>query len=147
MQTNPSSLADRLATQDVMVRYAACLDERDFDAYRACFAPDVEFHGFGPDVIHGVDAWIEFVSGVLDRFEATQHMLGPPRIELRGSQAELRTELAAQHFYREPAGRIFSLWGTYRSTLVRLEDRWCIQRHALDTRATRTDDAYRAPRE
>lgn len=145
MEITAESLADRQATQDVMVRYAACLDERDWVAYRDCFAPDVEFHGFGPDVITGIDAWIEFVQGVLGRFDATQHMLGPPRIELSGSQAELRTELAAQHFYREPKGRIFSLWGTYRSLLVRLPERWCIQRHALDTRATRTDDAYRSP--
>lgn len=146
MESAAQALADHLATQDVMVRYAACLDERDWVAYRECFAPDVEFHGFGPEVISGVDAWIEFVEGVLGRFEATQHMLGPPRVVLSGSQAELRTELAAQHFYLEPKGRIFSLWGTYRSTLVRLPERWCIRRHALDTRATRTDDAYREPR-
>jgi hypothetical protein len=146
MESEAQALADRLATQDVMVRYAACLDERDWVAYRDCFAPDVEFHDFGPQVISGVDAWIEFVEGVLDRFEATQHMLGPPRIVLSGSQAELRTELAAQHFYHEPKGRIFSLWGSYRSTLVRLPERWCIRRHALETRATRTDDVYQEPR-
>ena len=35
-------VADRIALQDVMLRYAAGVDERDFDLYSSCFIEDVE---------------------------------------------------------------------------------------------------------
>ena len=133
----------RLAAQDVIVRYAACIDDRDFKAYRGCFTEDVELHGFGREPIRGIDAWIAFVERAIAPYAATQHMLGPPRIELAGpeaEQAELRTELQAQHFYREPRGRIFTLWGTYRTIVVRADAGWKIQRHELQTSAVRTTD-------
>ena len=40
-----SELEDRLAIQDVMTRYAAGVDDRDFEQYRGCFADDVEIVG------------------------------------------------------------------------------------------------------
>lgn len=143
MGSDAADLGDRLAVQDVLVRYAACIDDRDFEAYRSCFAPDVELPGFGPEPIQGIDAWIEFVRAAIEPFEATQHMLGPPRIELRDGQAQLRTALQAQHFHREPRGRIFSLWGTYHSTLVKADGAWRLRRHSLEVRATRTHDRFR----
>jgi len=128
------------AARDVIVRYAACLDDRDFDTYRDCFATDVELHGFGREAIRGFDAWLEFVKKALAPFEATQHLLGPPLVSPRGEEAELRTELQAQHFFREPRGRILTLWGTYRTSLVREGGVWRIRRHELETRATRISD-------
>jgi 3-phenylpropionate/cinnamic acid dioxygenase small subunit len=134
-----SEASSRLAAADVIIQYAACIDDRDFNGYRACFAPDVELVGFGPDPILGVDAWVKFVRKALEPYAATQHMLGPPRIELRGDdRAELRTDLQAQHFLREPRGQIFSLWGTYRTSLARAEGRWAIVRHELQVRSVRT---------
>ena len=132
-----SSAEDRLAAQDVMIRYAACIDDGDFDGYRECFAPDLELHGFGPETIRGVDAWLDFVHKALEPYRGTQHMLGPPLVDLRGDQAELRTDLQAQHFLREPRGEIFTLWGTYRSSLVRLNGAWKIRRHELVVRSVK----------
>ena len=131
--------SSRLEAADVMIQYAACIDDRDFDGYRACFAPDVELIGFGADPIRGVDAWVEFVHKALEPYTATQHMLGPPQVQLRGEErADLRTDLQAQHFLREPRGQIFSLWGTYRTSLARTEGRWAIVRHELQVRSVRT---------
>jgi hypothetical protein len=56
-----SDLADRLAIQDVMTRYAAGVDDRDMAQYRACFADDVEIVGFGGDPVQGADLWVEDV--------------------------------------------------------------------------------------
>lgn len=143
METNSEALADRLAVQDVIARYAACLDDRAFARYRDCFWPEIELHGFTPDPVRGVEAWLEFVRKTLERFAATQHMLGPPLVLVSRDSAEMRTDLQAQHFYREPAGRIFTLWGTYRSGLERRGGSWRMLRHELLTRATRVSDAYR----
>ena len=85
-------LGDRLHAQDVIVRYAACIDDRDLTRYRGCFWPEIELHGFGAEPIRGIDAWIEFVVKALDRFRATQHMLGPPDVSLAGDHAELRNQ-------------------------------------------------------
>jgi hypothetical protein len=134
---------DRFSAQDVIIKYAACIDDRDFEKYRECFASDVELHGFGAEVIRGVDVWIDFVHKALSNFFATQHMLGPPQVELNADRAEMRTDLQAQHFLHEPKGRIFTLWGTYRTSLVRTDPAWKIVRHELVTRATRSSDAYR----
>ena len=137
-------LADRLAVGDVIVRYAACIDDRDFDAYRSCFTRDVQLHGFGADPIRGVDAWLAFVAKALEGFDATQHLLGPSAVTVSGDTATLRADVQAQHFFAEPRGRILTLWGTYRSELARSAGAWHIERHQLDTRATRVSDAYRS---
>jgi 3-phenylpropionate/cinnamic acid dioxygenase small subunit len=131
-------IRERLSAQDAIVRYAACIDDEDFDTYRGLFVSDVELHGFGPEVIRGVDAWLEFVHKALEPFRATQHLLGPAQIHVVGDRAELRTDLQAQHFFREPRGRILTLWGTYRSSLVKNDGVWRIRRHELSTRATET---------
>lgn len=136
-------LRDRLDVAEVIARYAAGIDERDFADYRRCFTADVEFLGFGAEPIHGVEAWVDFVEKTLEPFRATQHMLGPSQVTLRGDEAELRAELRAEHFYREPPGRIFTVWGTYHSRLVRADAGWRIGRHRLDVRARRTLEAPR----
>ena len=46
-------VADRIALQDVMLRYAAGVDERDFDLYASCFIEDVEILDFGEEPIKG----------------------------------------------------------------------------------------------
>ena len=38
---------DREALQDLMLTYAAAVDERDRQRYAGCFAEDVEVVGFG----------------------------------------------------------------------------------------------------
>jgi hypothetical protein len=138
------SLHDRLAVADVITCYAACIDDRDFDRYRSCFDSDVELHGFAAEPIRGVAVWMEFVHKALEGFRATQHLLGPASVSLAGDGATLRADVQAQHFFIEPAGRILTLWGTYRSELVRDADAWRIRRHQLDTRSTRVSDAYRS---
>ena len=59
-------VADRIALQDVMLKYAAGVDERDFALYRSCFADDVEVVGFGEQTVRGADAWLDFVKTALE---------------------------------------------------------------------------------
>ena len=46
-----SDANDRRQLQDVMLSYAAAVDDRDMARYRACFADDVEIVGFGEAII------------------------------------------------------------------------------------------------
>lgn len=135
------TLLDRQAIADVLTTYAATIDERDMNRYRALFRDDVEVVGFGPETLKGLDAWVVFVGSQLDRFRSTQHMLGPQLTQIDGDEAEARTDLQATHLMREPKGEIFVLWATYRTRLVRdaeAEHGWRITRHELVPRASQT---------
>ncbi len=130
---------DRIALQDVMLSYAAGVDERDFDLYRSCFADDVEVVGFGDETVHGAEAWLAYVKNALERFGPTQHMLGPQLATVDGDSAQCRTDVQALHYLKEPEGGILTLWATYKSDMRRIEGRWRIVRHELVSRGTKVE--------
>ena len=132
-------VADRIAIQDVMQRYAAGVDERDMDLYRSCFADDVEVVGFSDGTISGADAWTDYVIGALERFGPTQHMLSPVYAEVNGDEAKARTDVQAMHYMKEPQGQTLTLWATYNSNMQRIDGEWKIVRHELVSRGTKID--------
>ncbi len=129
---------DRIELQDVMLHYAAAVDERDLERYKACFADDVEVVGFGTQTYHGRDAWVSYVWGALAKYRATQHLLGPQFATIEGDMAHTRSDVQALHFLNGDGAR-FILWATYHTTMRRTEGRWLISRHALSVRGTSTD--------
>ena len=130
---------DRIALQDVMLSYAAGVDERDFDLYRSCFADDVEVFGFGDETVHGAEAWLAYVKNALERFGPTQHMLGPQLATVDGDNAHCRTDVQALHYLKEPEGSTLTLWATYKSDMRRIDGRWRIVRHELVSRGTKIE--------
>lgn len=128
---------DRTAVQDLMLRYAAGVDDRDFEAYGALFTDDVEALGFGDDPVVGRDAWVAFVRKALERFTATQHMLGPVLATIDGDRARCRTDLQALHVLAARPEGMWVLWATYRTDMVRTAQGWKISRHELVRRADR----------
>ena len=133
--------ADRIAVQDVMLRYAAGVDDRDMTLYHSCFADDVEVVGFGADTYHGVDNWVSYVTTALEKYGATQHMLAPMLATIDGDSADARTDVQALHYLIEPAGSTLTLWATYRSKMQRIDGDWKIIRHELISRGTKIDSA------
>lgn len=129
--------ADRIALQDVMLRYAAGVDERDMTLYASCFADDVEVLGFGPNEFHGAQAWVDYVRGALEQYGPTQHMLGPQLATVDGDTAHCRTDVQALHYLKNPAGQILTLWATYETDMARKANGWKITRHRLVPRGTR----------
>lgn len=132
-------LEDRIALQDVMLRYAQGVDERDLRLYRSCFTDDVEVVGFAEGTVVGGDAWAEFVKNALIPFGATQHMLGPQLATVDGDTAHCRTDVQAVHCMKEPEGEVFTLLATYVTDMVRINGQWKIKRHELVTRTTRRE--------
>jgi 3-phenylpropionate/cinnamic acid dioxygenase small subunit len=131
MSQQPPDVADRLAIQDVMARYARYIDERELDLFRALFDDAVELDGFGSEPLVGPDAWLAFVESTLARFGRTQHMLGPVLSEVEGDRARARTDLQAIHVHAPPDSGVFTLWGTYHTELTRDGAGWRIVRHRL----------------
>ena len=88
-------VADRIALQDVMLKYAKGVDERDFDLYRSCFADDVQVTGFGSETYKSAEEWLIFVKDALEQYGPTQHMLGPQLATVEGDRAQCRTDVQA----------------------------------------------------
>lgn len=134
----PETMADRAAIQDVMLKYAAGVDERDLNLYRSCFADNVEIVNFGSQTYQGIDSWADYVWAALEKYQATQHMLGPSLITLDGGKASVRTDVQALHFLKEAESKTFILWATYKTEMQRLQDDWKITHHTLHVTGTKT---------
>jgi len=127
---------DRRQLQDVMLSYAAAVDDRDMARYRACFADDAEIVGFGEAVVNGADTWTASVESQLEAFSATQHLMSPQLATVSGDAASARTDVQALHVLKDGDGAMFTLWATYLTNFIRTADGWKIARHELVIRAT-----------
>ena len=128
--------ADRFAIQDVMLHYAAGVDERDMQMYRGCFADECDIVGFSDQTISGGDAWTAHVEQALKKYGATQHMLGPVLAVINGDEAQCRTDIQAMHYLVQEPGNTLTLWGTYRTQMRRISGQWKIVRHELIRKGT-----------
>lgn len=122
-----AEVADRLALQDLIARYAVVIDSRDFDALDALFTPDatIDFSTFNGPV--GDLAEIKaFLSASLPFFTRSQHMMGLPLIDLDGDTAHARTSCSNPMISEKPDGRtsvwLIGLW--YDDDLVRTAEGW-----------------------
>jgi len=131
-----SEADDRRQLQDVMLSYAAAVDDRDMARYRACFAEDAEIIGFGEETVTGADAWTASVESQLDAFSSTQHLMSPQLASITGDTASARTDVQALHVLKDGNGAMFTLWATYLTDFVRNDDGWKISRHELVIRGT-----------
>ena len=131
-----SEADDRRQLQDVMLSYAAAVDDRDLARYRACFAEDAEIVGFGEETVTGADAWTASVESQLDAFSSTQHLMSPQLAAITGDTASARTDVQALHVLKDGNGAMFTLWATYLTDFVRNDDGWKISRHELVIRGT-----------
>ena len=127
---------DRRQLQDVMLSYAAAVDDRDMARYRACFAEDAEIVGFGEETVTGADAWTASVESQLDAFSSTQHLMSPQLASITGDTASARTDVQALHVLKDGNGAMFTLWATYLTDFVRKDDGWKISRHEPVIRGT-----------
>ena len=133
-----TDLENRLAIQDVLTRYAAGVDDRNLDMYRACFADDAVIFGFSGGTVTGADAWTAEVKSKLAVFEATQHMLGPQLVRIDGDTAWTRTDVQALHYLKDQPGTTLTLWAIYLTDYRKIDGQWRITRHELVRRGSRT---------
>ena len=131
-----SDIADRIAVQDVMLRYAATVDEKDYPGYKALFTEDVEVVGMGPEVMHGIETYYPWWKEALDQYNNTQHMLSPTYATIDGDTAKTRTDVQATHYPKGESDPTVTLilWATYHTDMRRVDGQWKICRHELVSR-------------
>lgn len=133
-------IEDRMAVQDLMLKYTSSVDERDRDRYRSCFADDVTVVNFSEQDIHGVDAWLKHVWTALEAYSSTQHLLSPVYASISGDVADARSDVQATHILVNPENgeppKPFILWASYHSQMHRIAGEWKIHRHELAIKGT-----------
>ncbi|MGI5242255.1 nuclear transport factor 2 family protein [Dactylosporangium sp. CA-139066] len=124
-------LVDRMAVQDVLVRYATALDSRDWQLLRTCFTPDAVgvYETLGEQ--HGYERIEALCRGALEPLAATQHIITNIVVELAGDRARTSCYLQSMHVRERPDGDNFIVAGQYRDELVRTADGWRIARRNL----------------
>lgn len=118
------AIVDRLAISDLLIDFARCLDERDWDGYVANFADDgvleLPFGTFtgraeiAATATHGLDA-----------FDATHHISANHAIRIDGDTARSRSYLLVAHVPDSgDPGRHGDAGGWYDCTYRREADGW-----------------------
>ena len=129
--------ADRQAMQDVMLNYAAAVDERDQERYARCFTEDVEVVGFGDGTVNGLANWLNYVFTALDKYSSSQHLLAPMLASMQGSIAITRSDFQATHFLKGDDPGPIVLWATYKTHMREVDGQWRICRHELEARGSK----------
>ena len=117
------ALADRIAAEDLLTRYATAVDRRDWEQYRSIFTADAEIDYTSAGGIAGtVDEVVEFLSTSLELFEMTQHLVSNIDLEVNGESATVTAMF--NNPMRLPGGDTWFTGGWYHHDLVRTPDGW-----------------------
>jgi len=100
---DPANLADRAAIADLMAVYCRGIDRLDRELVRSCFHPDAtDTHGS----FHGsVDEFIDWAFGLLDRYDATMHLIANHHATIVDDTAVAETYGIAFHRSTDPEPR------------------------------------------
>jgi hypothetical protein len=126
-------LADRAEIAEVIGRYFAALDERDWARLDAVFAPGAALvYDLGAPARSTHPEMVELFRRFCEQFVVTQHLASPPLVELAGDRARARTGLRALHVQEDPAGarNVWTVYGVYHDVLARAPGGWrIVERH------------------
>jgi 3-phenylpropionate/cinnamic acid dioxygenase small subunit len=122
-------VADRIEIDDLLTRYAAALDAKDWDLYTTCFTPDAFIDYTGAGGIKGTLPEVkQWLAEVMALFPMTQHLVTNRTVVIEGDTATSRSYLF------NPMGlpdgdnglMLFFEGGYYNDKLVRTTDGWRI---------------------
>ncbi len=97
-------LVDRAELHDLVLRYAAGVDRRDWEQVRSCFVPDLKVVDWGDTPFADREEMLEYIKGVAF-FRTTMHMMGNQFIEIDGDTAAVDTLAMIAHELERPDGR------------------------------------------
>jgi hypothetical protein len=132
----PQEAIDHTEITQVLTRYAAAIDDRDFELLRDVFTPDATIHYDVPGGTKlALPEMIDWLRDALSRFRVTQHALALPRIDLDGDAARTSTYVTATHVQSPLNGgdeACAVLHGVYVDRFVRTRAGWRIADRRLD---------------
>jgi 3-phenylpropionate/cinnamic acid dioxygenase small subunit len=134
--TDAQQLVDRRAIDDLLTRYAAAIDTKDWDLLDTCFTPDAFIDYTSAGGTKGnypeVRAWL---AEALAAFPMTQHLVTNRTVTLDGDTGRGRA-----YFYNpmgspgpDGAMQLFFVGGYYNDRFVRTPDGWRIAERIEET--------------
>lgn len=116
-------LMDRVALEDLVTRYARCVDQRLWDEWAMLFTDDGEFHTpFFRVRKHELAGWL---AENLEHYPVTQHMMTNLEFEIDGDSARGKYYVHATHLPRaEALTRHSDVGGWYEADMRRVDGEW-----------------------
>ncbi len=127
-------LFDRIQIAEIIHRYPVSIDTRDWKLFRSIFTDQIQVY-LGPLVDNphlrtvSADQFTEQVTGVISRFDVTQHFLTDYHVEVDGNDAICVSYMQARHF--KQGQPVWDMGGYYTYHLVRSGDGWKIPKYTL----------------
>lgn len=116
-------LLDEREISRTVIRFARCLDERDYEGYANLYTDDGELHiPWGGHT--GRAGLAQKVRDDLGVYDALQHVSAAHDIKVIGDQAIVRAALLATHVTRPNGGSFWTTGGHYDMRLVRVGEGW-----------------------
>jgi hypothetical protein len=144
------SLTDRLEILEVTSRMGLLVDAREWDSLEALFTDPVcvdytSLNGGEPQSLAAGDL-VAGWRGVLERLQATEHLIGGQVIELDGDTARCAANVQGTHVLpNRSGGPLWTVGGRYDFELIRTPDGWRISALTLTVRwATGNQQIMRA---
>jgi 3-phenylpropionate/cinnamic acid dioxygenase small subunit len=125
-------VTDRIAIEDLIIRYATALDTQDWDLFRSCFRPDAHTVMDRVGEFATCEAVIARLAPRLKIFTALQHFVSNVVISGGGDAATARNYFVSHHV--PTSGDAYTYGGTFEFALVRDGDGWRISSHAIRIR-------------
>lgn len=131
-----SAIADRLAIEDVLLRYSTAIDTKDFDLLDQVFTPDgIADYTASGGIRGGLDEVKPWLAAALGIFTVVQHLVTNVRVEVDGDEATSLCYLFNPLGWTREDGRVEMMYcgGGYRDRLVRTPAGWRIRERVIET--------------
>jgi SnoaL-like domain len=137
--------AERLDVIDVVYRFAAGIDGKDWVGLRSVFTDEItrDYSSWRADSVGAstADEWVTRLGRTFPGLDASQHCIMNPRATVAGDEATVESYVRAEHALD---GDLFSLGGHYTHRLRRASGEWRIHHVTLRVAWTQGDRALMA---
>ena len=129
--SKPSEFEDRFAIRELIDGFCDAVNERDWEAFAACFVEDGVWDVGAPISFRqeGKSQIFNFVSTGAATLECLIQTAHAVKITLNGDTATARSTM--REIIRAPGGSGMQIWGTYYDTLVRTTAGWQFKQRKL----------------
>jgi hypothetical protein len=121
-------ISDRLAIEQLLIRYCHAIDQRDWDAYRAVYTHDAVIDDVSAGPGNSVDDMVAFLPQALEKVVLIQHAISTSLVSIDGDTATAKTICHCPVVLDRGDGKtqmfFQGLW--YDDELVRTPDGWKI---------------------
>jgi predicted ester cyclase len=145
MSTSANELTIRNALIDNYNAYAEGLDSKNWPMVRNCFADEVVIDygelsaaSGAADEPRKADDWMEYLQGVINKFDVTRHTITNHRVSISGDEAVCTAYLTADHVkFADPSlalanpENVATVVGEYSNHYRQIDGAWKIFRSAL----------------